>query len=173
MSHFSVRTSRKLAIGGGTGASLVKGLIARSRWLTSKRFRKTGNVARKLANGIKAAGIPTVWRRDKLIGNARAGKTLRYNLLCIEQIQTEQKEVEARANAECKTDMCKLANQFQAAVGTLIGAVSASSEREAVGIVSNVSEEAATQVATQDMTSPVNEITRQVQISSEVAATVM
>lgn len=158
MAYFSVRTSTKLAIAGGVGAALVMGMIANERWLTSQRVLahdRWGELWNLLvgllvpamlvgwalfsvffiALAIRAVGavdIRSVWRSDKIGDSARVAKMFSYDLLCIEQKETEPKQVEARATVESKADLYKLADQFQAAVGTLLGAVSfASSEREA------------------------------------------
>ena len=100
---------------------------------------------------------------------------------------TEQKEIEARQAAQRRSDMLKLADGFEAAVGEIIEVVSsASTELEASAssltataersqhmatTVAAASEEAATNVqsvaaATEELSSSVNEISRQVQESA-------
>jgi methyl-accepting chemotaxis protein len=102
----------------------------------------------------------------------------------------EAKAAAGREEAARKTAMHKLANEFEAAIGSIIGAVSsASAELEAsastltrtanttqqlAGVVASASEDASANVqsvasATEQMTSSITEIGRQVQQSSKIA----
>jgi len=156
----------------------------------ARPIRKIGEVLLELANGNKAVDIPYSNRGDEVGDNARAAQTFKDNLQRLEKMEGEQKAVEARAAAQRKADMQKLANEFQAAVGNIVDTVStASTELEAAastltrtaettqqlsGVVASASEEASANVqsvaaATEEMTSSVNEIARQVQNSSGIA----
>lgn len=102
----------------------------------------------------------------------------------------ERQDSERHAAAQRKADMLKLANEFETAVGQIVGGVSSSaSQLESAATVltrtaeltqqlstavSNSSEEASTNVqsvaaSTEEMTSSVDEISRQVQESSRIA----
>ena len=156
----------------------------------ARPIRKIGDVLLELAGGNKAVEIPYATRADEVGDNARAAQTFKENLLRIEQMEAEQKEIETRTAAARKADMHKLADQFQAAVGNIVEAVSsASNELEAAAstltktsentqqlaaIVATASEEAASNVesvasATEKMTSSINEIARQVLESNKIA----
>jgi methyl-accepting chemotaxis protein len=157
----------------------------------ARPIRRVGEVLLELANGNKAVEIPFADRDDEVGDNARAARTFKDNLLRIEAMETEQKEAEARALAERKTGMHKLANEFQAAVGNIIDTVTtastqlesaagtltrtADSTQQLSGVVASASEEASANVqsvatASEQMTSCVNEIARQVHESSKIAS---
>lgn len=102
----------------------------------------------------------------------------------------EQQDSERRAATQRKADMLKLANEFEAAVGEIVGGVSSSASQlegtatiltrtaeltqQLSTAVSNASEEASTNVqsvaaSTEEMASSVDEIGRQVQEASRIA----
>ncbi len=102
----------------------------------------------------------------------------------------ERKDTEKRVAVQRKTDMHKLANDFESAVGEIIqtvssaateleasaGTLSTTAERsqELTTMVASASEEASTNVqsvasATEEMSSSVNEISRQVHESARIA----
>ena len=155
----------------------------------ARPIRRIGEVLLELANGNKAVDVPYAERGDEVGDNARAAKTFKENLIRIETLEAEQKEAEQRAAPRSARPTCiKLADQFQAAVGGIVDAVStASTELEAAaGTLTSTgrehpasspawwpsaSEEASANVqsvarATEEMTTSVNEISRQVQESS-------
>jgi methyl-accepting chemotaxis protein len=121
---------------------------------------------------------------------ADAVEVFKSNAAARQELEAEQKETGARAVARRKSDMNKLANEFEGAVGQIVETVSsASSELEASAgtltstaeraqelttMVAAASEEASTNVqsvasATEEMASSVNEISRQVQDSARMA----
>jgi methyl-accepting chemotaxis protein len=140
-------------------------------------------------NDLKA-DVPGVERRDELGEMARTVEVFKKNGLEVESMKANQLATEQRAAAQRKTEMQKLANDFESAVGKIIQTVSsASTELEASAqtlsstaersqqlttIVAAASEEASTNVqsvasAAEEMASSVNEISRQVQTSSNIA----
>jgi methyl-accepting chemotaxis protein len=144
----------------------------------------------KLAGGDLSAEVAFAGRKDEIGALGGAMQTFKASMLETDRLRTEQKETEARAIAQRKTDMEKLADDFQAAVGNIVDTVSsASTELEAAagtltktaettqrlsGVVASASEDASTNVqsvasATEEMTGSVNEIARQVQESSKIA----
>jgi methyl-accepting chemotaxis protein len=156
----------------------------------ARPIRRIGEVLLELANGNKAVKIPYTERGDEVGDNARAARTFKDNLIRIEQMEAEQKDLQAAAAAQRKVEMIKLADAFQAAVGGIVNTVSsASSQLEAAagtlsgtaeetqqlsGMVASASEEASANVgavasAAEEMSASVTEISRQVHDSSRIA----
>jgi methyl-accepting chemotaxis protein len=146
---------------------------------------------KELASGNFEIALPGLGRSDE-IGEV-AGAVEMFKAKAVEKAvrEAEQKQAQAEAAAlQRKADMHRLADQFQAAVGEIVGTVaSASTELEAAATtlthtadntqrlstaVAAASEEASTNVqsvasASEELTSSVNEIARQVQESSRIA----
>jgi methyl-accepting chemotaxis protein len=156
----------------------------------ARPVRRIGEVLMELAKGNKAVEIPYAERSDEVGDNARAAMTFRDNLVRIEKMEAEQKRTEAEAAAARKSEMHRLADEFQAAVGGIVDTVSSASSdleeaagtltktaevtQQLSGSVAAASEQASANVqsvatATEEMTSSVNEISRQVQESSRIA----
>jgi methyl-accepting chemotaxis protein len=156
----------------------------------ARPIRRIGEVLLELANGNKAVEIPYTERSDEVGDNARAARTFKDNLIRIERMEAEQKDLQAAATAQRKAEMIKLADAFQAAVGGIVNTVSsASSQLEAAagtlsgtaeqtqqlsGMVASASEEASANVgavasAAEEMSASVTEISRQVHDSSRIA----
>jgi len=144
----------------------------------------------KLAAGDRNVEVPSRDATDEMGAMAKAVDVFKQNAIERVRLEEEQKASEQRVAAQRKADMHKLANEFQAAVGTIIDTVSsASTELEAAagtltktaevtqslsGTVAAASEQASANVqsvasATEEMTSSVNEISRQVQESARIA----
>ena len=151
---------------------------------------RIGALLLELANGNKAVEVPYAARGDEVGDAARAAQTFKDNILRIEAMEAEQKQAELGAAAQRKADMHKMADDFQAAVGSIIDTVSSTSSQlesaantltktadvtqELSGSVAAASEQASANVqsvasATEEMSSTVNEISRQVQESSKIA----
>jgi methyl-accepting chemotaxis protein len=184
--------SSRISLGIGLfGVVILIGTVVFGALSIARPIRRIGEVLLELANGNKAVEIPFADRFDEVGDNARAAKTFKDNLIRIEKMETEQKEAEARAVAERKSGMHKLAAEFQAAVGNIIDAVSstanqvesaastltrtAESTQQLSGMVASASEEASANVqsvasASEKMTSSAHEIARQVRESSSIAA---
>jgi methyl-accepting chemotaxis protein len=145
----------------------------------------------ELANGNFEVMLPGLGRHDEIGEIAHAVELFKVNA-----VRKAQDEAEAKARQEKmldelrKADMHKLADAFEGAVGEIIEIVSSASteleasagsltaiamrSQELATVVAAASEEAATNVqavasASEQMTSSVNEISRQVQGSSRVA----
>jgi methyl-accepting chemotaxis protein len=144
----------------------------------------------KLAGGDASTAIPCVGRTDEVGEMANAVQVFKENMIEAERLRAEQAQAEARAAAQHKADMHKLAGQFEEAVGEIVKTLSSSStELEAAArtlsktaentqdlssMVSAASEEASTNVqsvasATEEMSSSVTEISRQVQDAARIA----
>jgi methyl-accepting chemotaxis protein len=157
----------------------------------ARPIRRIGEVLLELAGGNKAVAIPYIQRGDEVGDNARAAHTFKDNLIRIEQMEAEQKNLEAAAIAQRKMEMIKLADAFQAAVGGIVDTVSTASTQLEIAastlsgtaeqtqqlsaMVASASEEASTNVgavasAAEEMSASVTEIGRQVHDSSRIAA---
>jgi methyl-accepting chemotaxis protein len=160
-------------------------------WLTIARpVRRIGEVLLELANGNTAIAIPFTERGDEVGDNARAARTFKDNLVRIEEMEHEQKDLQKLATSQRKAEMTKIADAFQAAVGGIVSTVSAAAHQlegaagtlsgtaqqtqELSGMVATASEQASANVgavaaATEQMSASVTEISRQVHDSSRIA----
>jgi methyl-accepting chemotaxis protein len=176
-------------------ALIVIGLLGTVTLIMARRMSSalvvmTSSVTR-LGEGDFGVELPGLDRRDELGDMARSIEQFK-----IKAGQKARDEAEARisqdhlAAGQRKREMHKLADEFESAVGEIVGTVSsASAELEASAstltataeraqelttMVAAASEEAYTNVqsvasATEEMTSSVNEISRQVQESARMA----
>jgi methyl-accepting chemotaxis protein len=165
-------------------------IIAVSRRVTSPLL-KIQEVMLKLARGDMTAELSLGDRKDEIGALGAATQAFKSSMVEADRLRGEQKEAEARGAAQRKQDMSTLADEFQAAVGNIVGAVSgasvelesaartltktAESTQQLAGMVTSSSEEASTNVqtvasATEELTGSVGEIARQVQESSRIAS---
>ena len=143
-----------------------------------------------LAGGNLAVEVPGVGRGDEVGEMAKAVEIFKSNAIARQTLEVEQRAAETRATSGRKAEMHKMANDFEAAVGQIVEAVSSASSQlevsagtltataeraqELTGAVAAASEEASTNVqsvasATEEMASSVTEISRQVQESARMA----
>jgi methyl-accepting chemotaxis protein len=144
----------------------------------------------QLANGQRDIDIPYTERGDEVGDAARAARTFRDNLVRLEKLEGEQKQAAVHAAAERKEMVRKLADDFERAVGNIVGAVSASASnletaastltknakatQQLSAAVAAASEQASANVqsvasASGEMGSSIDEIRRQVQVSTTIA----
>jgi methyl-accepting chemotaxis protein len=144
----------------------------------------------RLARGDMTVAIPGVGRHDEIGDMAGAVDVFKTNMIEADRLRAEQAEMERRQAEQRRTDMHRLAGEFEAAVGDIVKTVSsASTELEASAgtltttaehaqdlatTVASASEEASTNVqsvasATEELSSSVSEISRQVQASAQMA----
>ncbi|HEX2653726.1 MAG TPA: methyl-accepting chemotaxis protein [Xanthobacteraceae bacterium] len=166
---------------------LIAFLIARSI------IRPVGGMTtamQNLAAGDTTVEIPSRDSTDEIGSMAQAVEVFKQNAIARTRLEAEQKEAEARTAQQRKEDTRKLADRFEAAIGSIVNAVSTTStELEAAastlthtaettqqlaGVVTNASEEASVNVqsvasAAEELTASVNEISRQVQESTKIA----
>lgn len=181
----------KIAMAIGLGVMLILlGSALISMFSIARPIRRIGDVLLELANGNKAVDIPYAQRGDEVGDAARAAATFRDQLIRMEQLEAEQKEVERHSNETRKAEMHQLADRFEAAVGNVLESVTrAATDLEAAagtltgtaestqalsGNVARISEEASSNVhsvaaASDELSSSVNEIARQVQESTRIA----
>jgi methyl-accepting chemotaxis protein len=145
----------------------------------------------RLAGGDTSLSVPGAGRRDEIGEMAGAVGTFRDNMVEAERLRGEAAQAEALAAERRRTEMARMADAFEAAVGEIVSTVSeASTELEAsaatltrtaehaqqvTSTVASASEEASTNVhsvaaATEELTGSVGEISRQVQDSARIAA---
>ncbi|SDP15379.1 methyl-accepting chemotaxis protein [Afipia sp. GAS231] len=143
-----------------------------------------------LASGNLDVEVPGVGRSDEVGEMAKAVEVFKSNAIARQALEGEQREAETRVVAGRKADMNRMADDFEAAVGQIVEAVSSASTQlelsagtltstaeraeELATTVAAASEEASTNVqsvasATEEMSSSVNEISRQVQQSARMA----
>ena len=164
-------------------------------WVVSSRvMRPLSNmvsVVRRLAAGNTDVEIPVSHRGDELATMAKSLNSFRNSLIETHRLRAEQTEAERRQVAALKTSMMnELADRFEAAVGNMVETVTTTSAELAAAAstlaqvaddtqqlstaVAGISNEASLNVrsvasATEDMTSSVGEIARQVYESSGIA----
>lgn len=169
---------------GGTIALFTSGSIA-------VPIRGMTSAMGKLAGGDTSTVIPGAGRTDEIGEMAGAVQVFKENMIEADRLRAEQAQMEARASAQRKADMHRLAGQFEDAVGDIVKTLSSSSTeleaaartlsrtaestQELSSVVSAASEEASTNVqsvasATEEMSSSVTEISRQVQDAARIAA---
>ena len=162
---------------------LVSGGIA-------KPVIRIATVIERVSKGDFGVAVPATGQRDEIGVIAGAVQVFKDEMLEKERLRAEQKEIESRSAVERQASMQKLADDFEQAIGQIVGTVSsASSELELAagtltktadstqqlsGAVASAAQEASGNVRTvaaaaEEMTSSVNEIARQVQQSSKIA----
>jgi methyl-accepting chemotaxis protein len=177
------------------GIGLVVGLVligaaAFASLAIGKPVRRIGEVLMALANGNKTVRIPYADRRDEVGDTARAAQAFKDNLVRVERLEAEQKQAEERATVERKSTMRRLADEFEGAVGGIVGTVSSASARlegaantltktadtteQLSGLVATASDEASSNVqavafAAEELSASVSEVGRHVQESSRIA----
>ena len=173
-------------------ALILIGTSVFSYFTIARPMRSLTRAMNELAGGNFSVVLPGLGRKDE-VGDV-AGAVEKFKLVS-EQKAREEADVKAaqdRIAAERrKTEMMKLASEFESAVGGIVQAVStastqleasagtltaaASHAQEMATTVSAASEEASTNVqsvasATEELSSSVNEISRQVQESARMAS---
>ena len=162
-------------------------LVARRITIPLQKMTTTMNALARGKLDVKLSGLN---RYDEIGEMAKAVEVFRGNAIARLALEVETKDAEARAVAQRKEDMLKLADDFENAVGDIVQTVStASSELETSAgtltttaehaqgratTVATVSEETSSNVqsvasAAEEMSSSINEISRQVQESARIA----
>ena len=154
-----------------------------------RRLVRLQNSMKSVAAGDLATEIAT-GGSDEIADMAEALQVFKDNMLESNRLRAERAEAEKHTRAQRRSEMQKLADEFEAAVGEIVQTVSsASTELEASatsltktaehtqqlsGRVEAASEEASSNVrsvaaATEEMTASIAEISRQVQESNLIA----
>jgi methyl-accepting chemotaxis protein len=182
-------TQRSLIVAGVILLFMLAVSIFVARSVTGPLRRMTAAM-NDLASGNLAVEVPGVGRGDEVGEMAKAVEIFKSNAVARQSLEIEQRAAETRAVASRKSDMNKMADDFEAAVGRIVetvssasgqlevsaGTLTATAERaqELTTAVAAASEEASTNVqsvasATEEMASSVTEISRQVQESARMA----
>ena len=144
-----------------------------------------------LASGNTQAEIPFTDRGDELGKMAATVQVFKESMIEAERLRSERTTEEQRQAQQRKSDMMKIADRFESAVGEIVETVSAASSdletaarslsstatrsQEMTATVATASAEASSNVqsvasATEELASSVHEIARQVQTSAQVAS---
>jgi len=194
MAEAASRTTEAARISVGFGFFVVvilMGAAAFGIMSIGRPVRTIADVLLQLAGGQREVEIPYTGRGDEVGDAARAARTFRDNLVRLENLEAEQKEMAAKAVAERKDMVHELADEFERAVGNIIGAVSAAAgnletaastltknakaTQQLSAVVAAASEQASANVqsvatASGEMSNSVDEISRQVRVSTTIAA---
>ena len=178
-----------LLLGGVTVVAVVVFLIAVQRGV-SRPLSGVVAVLSDLASGNTAVEVSGLRRRDEIGEVAKAIQVFKERMIESDRLRGEQEQLKVRAEAEKKAVLARIAEDFEAAVGNIVGAVSSASgeltaaattlTRAAEGTqglattVAAASEQASANVqsvaaATEEMAASISEIGRQVQESSHIA----
>jgi methyl-accepting chemotaxis protein len=179
----------RLIIGIVVGLVLL-GTAAFASLAIGRPIRRIGEVLMELAGGNKAVAIPYADRSDEVGDTARAATAFKENLLRVDRLEAEQKAAAERTIVERKSTMHLLAEEFERAVGSIVGTVSSASNRleeaantltstadqteQLSNVVAAASDEASSNVrsvasAAEELAASVSEVGRQVQESSGIA----
>jgi methyl-accepting chemotaxis protein len=180
-----------LGLGIGAGLILVSTILGLAiiRSITRPVRTMTGAMA-KLAAGDKTVAIDGSDRRDEIGAMARAVVVFKDNAIEMDRLKLEQQAGEQRAAAEKKAAMAKLADEFDASVGSIVKTVSAAStEMQSAAaamtataeetsrqstVVAAASEQTTTNVqtvasASEQLSGSISEISRQVAAASSIS----
>jgi methyl-accepting chemotaxis protein len=146
----------------------------------------------ELAAGKLDVAVPGVGRRDEVGRMADSVQVFRLNATERLRLESEQKTAEAHAAAQRRSEMVKIAGDFDTAVGGIVDAVyrasrnleatagsltkTAETTEHVSAVLGSASESASTNVqavaaATNQITASIGEISRRVQTSSQIAQT--
>jgi methyl-accepting chemotaxis protein len=171
-------------------AGAVIFMVAVNRTISRPLMGVVGSIG-ELAEGNTATNVPGQERSDEIGKVASAIQILKEKMIQAEHIKTDQATAELRAAEQRKSDMLKLADDFENAVGQIVEAVSSASKeleasagslastaeraQELSTTVSASSEEASSNVqsvsaATEELSSSVSEIGRQINETARIAS---
>jgi methyl-accepting chemotaxis protein len=178
----------------GLVALAILAVTAAIAWVVSRNIAKPlaslKTKMERLAAGEIGLDISEAGRGDEIGGMGVAVKVFQDNAASLKRLQSEQKDLEAKAAAERKAVMQRMAQEFESAVGAIVGGVSSTAaklqgsaqtmsstaedaSRKATA-VSAASEQASTNVQTvasaaEELSSSIAEISRQVAESTKIA----
>ncbi len=104
----------------GIAASLIGFL-----WIARPLVRMAGAM-RRLADGDAGIEVPALGRGDEIGSMATAVEVFRDNLIRTRRLEEETAQARLAAEEQRKIGMCEMADRFEAAVGGIVGMVSAS-----------------------------------------------
>ncbi|WP_114392020.1 methyl-accepting chemotaxis protein [Oleisolibacter albus] len=173
------------------GALAVVWRVARS--ITRPLFALEHTMGR-LADGDLSVTVEAARRTDEIGRMGRAVEVFKTNALDRQRLEREQVEAKAKAEAEQRAALLRLADNFEASVGEIVNAVSAAatetetsaaamsataeqSSRQAAAVAA-ASDQASANVnmvagATEELSASIQEISRQVATSTHIAGQAM
>ncbi len=175
---------------GGIVIGLVLGWIVASKG-TVNPIRRIVECLRSLADGNLKVDVYGTGRKDEVGEIAKTTLVFKENMIRTKQMEEDQKAAEARAEAEKRQLMLKMASDFEASVGHVVNQVSSAatemqSSSEAMSAtaeettrqssaVAAASEQASANVqtvasASEELASSISEISRQVAQASQIAS---
>jgi methyl-accepting chemotaxis protein len=185
--HTASTVGLLLALSAFAGAAIF--LVAVTRTISRPLLGVVGSLG-QLAEGNTATEVSGQERRDEIGDVASAIHILKERMIQAERLQADQANAELRAAEQRKSDMLKLADDFESAVGQIVEAVSTASKeletsagslastaeraQELSSTVAASSEEASTNVqsvsaAAEELSSSVGEIGKQIQETARIA----
>jgi len=185
----STRTSLITVAGVGLVMALaVLGAVV--LYMVARPLAAMAGAMGKLAAGDLKVEVTGTERKDEIGLLARAMQVFKENMTETERLRAEQKAAEARAEAEKRATMNKMADEFEASVKSVVQSVSTQSKdlqstaqsmsataeeasRQATAVAA-ASEQASTNVQTvasaaEELSSSITEISRQVSESARIA----
>lgn len=159
--------------------------------LIARPVRGMTGTMERLAGGDTSVSVDGTERKDEIGGMAKAVLVFQRNMIESDRLRAEQERVKEQAAIDRRAAMMKMADDFEAAVGSVIRIVSSAAtelQRAAESmtttadrtakqstVVAAASDEASTNVqtvaaATEELTSSVQEIARQVAQSNSMTA---
>ena len=182
-----LRTLILIASLGILGSVLLASLVA-SRFIRRPIVDMTGAM-KTLAAGDTTVAIPGVGRGDEVGAMAAAVQVFQRNMIEADELRAKQKDADARAAAEQRVVMNKMADEFESSVHGIVQMVSSAStqlqstaqsmsstadetSRQATSVAA-ASEQASTNVQTvasaaEELSSSISEISRQVSESTRI-----
>jgi len=176
-----------LALSSLAGAAIF--LVAVNRTISRPLIDVVGSLG-QLAEGNTATEVLAQGRRDEIGNVASAIHILKEKMIQADRLKADRANAELRVAEQRKSDMLKLADDFEDAVGQIVEAVSTASKeletsagslastaeraQELSSTVAASSEEASTNVqsvsaATEELSSSVGEIGKQIQETARIA----
>jgi methyl-accepting chemotaxis protein len=175
-----------------SGAAIALGLII--AWLIGRGISipviSMTAAMQKLAAGDKTVAIPAQGRGDEIGQMAAAVDIFKHNMIEADRLRGEQEQMKARAEAEKRTAMNKMADEFEAGVKGIVQMVSSAStelqttaqsmsgtaeetQRQATAVAA-AAEQASSNVhtvatAAEELSASIGEIGRQVSESARIA----
>ena len=119
-------TQRSLIVAGVILLFMLAVSIFVARSVTGPLRRMTATM-NDLAGGNLAVEVPGIGRGDEIGEMAKAVEVFKSNAVARQSLETEQRAAETRAVASRKSDMNKMADDFEAAVGRIVETVSSAS----------------------------------------------
>lgn len=185
-----VATRNKLAVQMLISLGLIGAIgmfLARS---ISRPIQSMSGAMRRLADGDHSIEVPALGRGDEIGQMAQTVEVFRQNAQEVARLQAQQADMEAKAEADKRAAMARLADEFEASIGQVARSVTQAAQQmqQAATSMSAMSEETSSQAtmvsqsaeeasqnvqsmaaAAEEMGYSINEISRQMASQTELA----